>query len=257
MTRRLNILILTQEDYLAGSTYSVFYLANGLAQKGHSVYVAAKSDSLLHNLIKNSNVSFLPITLKSRFDLKAIRQIRYWVHLFNINIVNAQSSKDRYLSVFSRWLYRLPVKVIHTRRQISLSIGGPLQNLVYVNGTDKIIAVGNGVKESLMNGGVPEDHIKVIYNGTPKYKFDTIDTEYIQKLKARFRIEKNDMVIGCISRRKLQEQLLRSLDHLQKPAKVILVGIEKDDQLERIISEFQFPHEVYSRSSCLELHKAL
>jgi len=241
----LRILFLTQEDFLAGSTYSVFFLARGLSQRGHKVYVAARKDSLLNRLCDEAGLRFFSFEPKSRFDLRSMRQIRKWVSSTDIDIINSQSSKDRYLSVFSRWIFNLPVKVVHTRRQLSMSIGGPLQNLVYVNGTHKIIAVGNGVKQSLKKGGVPDHHVKVIYNGTPESKYQNISIEKINQLKAKFDIKEDDLVIGCISRRKQQEQLLQSLNYLNRPAKVILVGIEQDDQLKSIIQEYTIPHQVY------------
>lgn len=174
-----------------------------------------------------------------------MRQVKSIVQTHQIDVINAQSSKDRYVSVLSRWLFQLNTKIIHTRRQISLSIGGPLQNLVYVNGTDKIVAVGHGVKKSLERGGVPEKHIKVIFNGTPLEKYNSLSERYLNKLREKFDIKPNDLVIGCISRRKLQNQLLGALNYLNKPAKVIFVGIKEDDQLRAIINGFKLPHQVF------------
>ncbi|MEQ8364964.1 MAG: glycosyltransferase family 4 protein [Cyclobacteriaceae bacterium] len=245
MKQQLNILFITQEDFLAGSTYSVFFLARGLAAKGHRVFIAAREDSLLDHLATSARIEFFPITLKSRFDIKAIRQIKTVVKTYHVDVINAQSSKDRYVSVLSRWIYQLDTKIVHTRRQISLSVGGPLQNLFYVNGTDKIVAVGNGVKKSLEQGGVPEKHIKVIFNGTPAEKYNSLSEKHLKKLREKFDIKPNDLVIGCISRRKLQDQLLSALDHLDKPAKVILVGVIEDEQLKRIIKGFKLPHQVF------------
>lgn len=245
MRRQLNILFLTQEDFLAGSTYSVFFLALGLAERGHSVYVAARPESLLSQLCEGTPITFLPLQLKSRFDLKAIGEIKRWVKDHKIDVINAQSSKDRYASVFSRWIYSLNVRVVHTRRQRSLSIGGPFQNLVYVNGTDRIVAVGSGVKESLVIGGIPERHIELIHNGTPKYKYQSLEDEYVDQLRKKFEITPDDLVIGCIARRKHQDELLRSLDKLGRPAKVILVGIQTDKELDLIIERFKIPHKIY------------
>ncbi|MGE0590824.1 MAG: glycosyltransferase family 4 protein [Cyclobacteriaceae bacterium] len=245
MKRQLSILFLTQEDFLAGSTYSVFFLAQGLAERGHSIYVAARHESLLHRLCEGTQITFLPLHLKSRFDLQAISQIKQWVREFKVDVINAQSSKDRYASVFSRWIYSLNVRVVHTRRQLSLSIGGPIQNLVYVNGTDKIVAVGSGVKQSLISGGIPERHIELIYNGTPEHKYRTIDKNYVHQLREKFKISPDDLVIGCIARRKHQDELLRSLDNLGRPAKVIFVGIQSDEELELIINKFKFSHQVF------------
>ncbi|MDZ7645722.1 MAG: glycosyltransferase [Cytophagales bacterium] len=34
-------------------------------------------------------------------------------------------------------------------------------------GTDKIVAVSKGVKQSLIENKIPAQHIEVVYNGTP------------------------------------------------------------------------------------------
>lgn len=249
MSRHLNILLITQEDYLAGSTYSVFFLARGLTRRGHSVYVAAKEGSLLHQLTITSKIEFLPITIKSRFDFRAIKLIRDWTRLYQIDIINAQSSKDRYITVFARWIYQLKVRIVHTRRQLSLSMGGPFQNLIYVGGTDKVIAVGTGVKASLIKGGIPAKHIQVIFNGTPTEKYEALDSGYTEKIRKRLNISGGDFVIGCIGRRKRQEQLLEALNFVNRPIKIIFVGIDEDQELKNIIQNFKIPHQVYFEGS--------
>lgn len=249
MQRPLNILFITQEDFLAGSTYSVFFLARELASRGHRTFIAARENSLLHSLTLYSKVEFLPLKLTSRFDRNAMRLLRDWVVQYELDIINSQSSKDRYITVFSRWLYRLPVKVVHTRRQISMSLGGPAQNLIYVNGTDKIVAVGNGVKKSLVDKGIPAGHVEVIFNGTPVEKYMRVSTAYTDALRKKLDIKEGDFVIGCISRRKLQHHLLRALDFLGVPAKVVFVGITEDEELATIARGFQLPHMVHYEGS--------
>ncbi len=241
----MNILLITQEDTLAGSTYSVTYLAKGLAAKGHWVVVAARPGSLLNQLLENSQVIFVPLTIKSRLDLHAIKTLVDLVRKFEIQVINAQSSRDRYITVLAKWLYRIPVVLLHTRRQISLSVGGLIQNLIYVDGTDKIVAVSEGVKRSLIEKRIPADHISVIFNGTPKDKYKNIQSEVVQSLVTKFSFTPLDIVIGCIARRKKQDQLLKALDQIGQPVKVIFVGIQEDEELKAIRESFELPHQVF------------
>lgn len=241
----MNILLITQEDIIAGSTLSVSYLARGLKQRGHTVVVVARGGSFLYELLKDSDIIFKALTIRSRFDRNAIRQLVDLVKEYQIQIINAQSSKDRYITVFAKFFYRLPIVLIHTRRQVAMSVGGFIQNIIYVKGTDKIVAVSEGVKQSLVSKKIREGHIQVIYNGTPKEKYQQIDLKITQGLKEKFSISPDDIVIGSIARRKKQDQLLRSLDLLGRPVKVILVGIQEDDELRKIRSEFNFLHRVY------------
>jgi L-malate glycosyltransferase len=241
----VNILLITQEDILAGSSFSVSYLAKGLQQRGHHVVVAARGGSVLHEILKDSNVTFEALSIRSRVDWGAIRQLVDLVKTHRIQVINAQSSKDRYITVLAKFFYHLPVILIHTRRQISMSVGGFMQNIIYVKGTDKIVAVSEGVKQSLVSKRIPANHIRVIYNGTPKEKYERIDSLSIQSLKQRFSISQDEIVIGCIARRKKQDQLLRSLDLIGKPVKVILVGIQEDEELRGIRSAWKLPHQIF------------
>lgn len=213
--------------------FSVSFLAKALQDAGHLVWVAARPLSELHRQAEKLGLTFLPLTIASKVDRGAMRAIAHWVSTNAIQVINAQSSKDRYVSVFARWFYRLPVAIVHTRRQVSLSVGGPLQNIVYVRGTDRIVAVSFGVKRSLITKGIPSRHIRVIRNGTPGYKFD-FSPERVQLLKALYEIKPGEWVVGCIARRKKQHQLVQSLRLIEPPVKLFLVGIEQDEELRSI-----------------------
>ena len=230
---------------MAGSTNSIAYLSRGLAEKGHTVCVGIRRESLLWKLLEGSKAIRIPMTFKGKLDTTNWKQIRDAVRQYDIQVINAQSSHDRYTSIFSKWRYRLPVKIVHTRRQMPLSMGGPLQNWLYNKKTAGIIAVSKQVKQGLVKLGIRENHITVIHNGTPKEKYDNIDHTYIQSLKKKFDIREGDFVIGCISRPKSQEQLLEALSLIGKPVKVIFVGIKAEEKYTRYLENFKTKHQVY------------
>lgn len=240
----MNLLLVTYQGDLAGSTNSIIYLACGLANRGHNVYMGCRKESLLYKILQNTKVHLVPMTFRSKFDLTNMRQIRDAVLNYNIHVINAQSSKDRYTSILARWIFRLPVWVVHTRRQVSQSVGG-LQNWLYRKGTDKIVAVSQGVKDSLVKKGIPAHHIEMIYNGTPCEKYEHIDRSVTDGLRKKFNITKNDFVIGCVSRIKNQAQLLETLKYLDFKVKVIFVGIGKLPCHDDMVSQYPVDHEIY------------
>ncbi|MEM1138114.1 MAG: glycosyltransferase family 4 protein [Bacteroidota bacterium] len=241
----MNILILTHQGDIAGSTNSISYLAKGLARRGHRVFVGLREESLLFELLEDTGVIRVPMTFNGRFDTDNMYQIRQLVKSEEIQIINAQSTFDRYTSVFAKWFYRLPVKVIHTRRQISKSVGGFAQNLVYVKGTDKVIAVSDGVKESLISCGIPEKHIVVIHNGTPKEKYENMNPKMVEIFRNRYKINGNDKVIGCVSRLKEQVQIIEALKYLPFKVKMIFAGIEKKPEWDDIIAQYPIKHDLF------------
>lgn len=224
----MNILLITQEDILAGSTLSVSYLAKGLQLRGHKVFVAARPGSVLQDLLRDSEVDYLELTIKSRFDRQALKLVKSWVKKYEIEVINSQSSKDRYLTIFLRLFYGLKFKLFHTRRQYPLSAGGYLQRLFYVRGTDRIIVISNELKRIFIEKGYPAQHLHVIFNGIPESRYKQWSQERVQQLIAQYGISENDIVIGSISRLKRHEQIIRALVPLNRPeVKVLFVGIKK------------------------------
>ncbi len=223
----MNILLITQEDFLAGSTFSVSYLAQSMAARRNNVYVAARPDSLLNELVRAmAGVTFLPITIQSRFDKASIRLLKSWVETYKLDVINAQSSKDRYITILARMFYGVKSPLFHTRRQYPMSAGGFLQRKFYVTGTDKIIVISEELKRIFIQKGFPAQHLHVIHNGIPAARFKQWSEEEVQRLREKFEIKPGDIVIGSISRLKHQEQILQALAILNRPEiKILFVGI--------------------------------
>jgi glycosyltransferase involved in cell wall biosynthesis len=185
--------------------------------------------------------------LGGKLDFKSLGQIRDLVAENQISIVNAQDSADRYLTMWAKLLYRMPARVVHTRRQIPSSSGGRPQACLYYRGTDRIIAVSAAVKEALCRQGIPADHVEVIYNGTPKEKYVIKDEEEVVRLKRQYGITSDEVVIGCVarkSRRKRQDQLLRALQQIETRTKVLFVGMEANPEYRGLIESVRARHTV-------------
>ncbi len=224
----LNILLLTYQGDVAGSTYSMSYLVKGLAAKGHRVAVGCRQGSLLYKLLEGSEAIVCPMTFGGRFDTSNWKQIHTAVKRYAIQVINPQSSMDRYTVAFAKWRYRLPVKVVHTRRQMPASSGGWPQALFYMCATDKIVAVSQAVKEGLVAMGVRPSHIRVIYNGTPASKYDQADPSQTERLRKQYGLKSLIPVVGCVARMKRQNQILQAATRLPEPLTLLFVGIEKN-----------------------------
>ena len=240
----MNILLLCCEGGIAGSTMSISYLAKGLARSGHGVYLGCRSDTLLYQLLCKSDVRCVPMRLTKRFDMDDMKLIRDLVLENGVSIINAQSSYDRYLSILSRWIFRLPACIVHTRRQMPRSDAGPLQAFFYVKGTDRIVAVSGGVSDALTKKGIPARHITVIHNGTPASKYEGVNSDLTTILRRRYGISEDDRVVGCVSRRKSQEQLLMALELVKQPVTVLFVGIQPDAELEKLRQRLEGKHRI-------------
>ncbi|MBV6646610.1 MAG: glycosyltransferase family 4 protein [Cyclobacteriaceae bacterium] len=222
----MNLLITTAQGGIAGSTFSILYLAEGLTRRGHEVTLGCKREMPIWDLAQDLGIACQGMSLRSKFSWTEIQQFARVVKESNIQIVNAQSSIDRYLSVFAKWIFRLSIKIVHTRRQYPRSVGG-LQNLVYVKGTDKIVAVSYGVRKRLLQTGISADHIQVIQNGIDLGKLELINDHTQDRLRMRYEIKEGEFVIGCVSRLKKQHQLVEALHHVKRPCTILFIGIDQ------------------------------
>lgn len=243
--RKLNILFLTHQGGMAGSTYSITYLAKGLADLGHNVFAGLREEMPIWKLIEHPGVTRIPMRINGKFDFDNWREIRDVVREHNIQVINAQSSHDRYTSIFANWWYNLGVKIVHTRRQMPMSGGGPLQLFLYNKKTDGVVAVSNQVKNGLVKVGFKKNHIKVIHNGTPTQKYDHIDLEKVEFLRQKFDIKPSDFVLGCVSRMKNQVQIFHALTKIQEPIKVIFCGISPNKEIETLMDLFPVKHQIF------------
>lgn len=245
ISKPFNILFLTYQGDVAGSTNSIAYLSKGLADRGHKVFMGIRRESLLWSLLEGSQVERIAMTFSGKFDFQNWKHIRDVVRTHNIHIINPQSSHDRYTSIFSKWCYGLNTKIVHTRRQMPLSAGGPLQLYLYNKRTDGIVAVSKQVAKGLAKLGIKEDRLEVIYNGTPKEKYEHINHELTHKLKNDLSISENDFVIGCVSRPKNQIQIIKALALLKSPVTIIFCGCEATDEMKAIIDTYSVKHTLH------------
>lgn len=241
----LRILFLTYQGDMAGSTNSIAYLAKGLAERGHFVAIGIRKESLLWTLLEGSKVKQIDMTFGGKFDINNWRQIRDAVREHDIQLINPQSSHDRYTSIFANWRYMLGVKIVHTRRQMPESMGGPLQLYLYNKRTSGIVAVSRQVKDGLVKLGIKKDHIKVIHNGTPKEKYEHIDEQEVARLREKFDISESDFVIGCISRPKNQVDIFKALKLIDEPVKIIFGGLKNEEPYTSLAAEIAHKHQVF------------
>ena len=231
---------------MAGSSYSAFYLADGLAKRGHEVWAAYKEGSFLEELVVGSGIKGAAFNHVGKFNLSVAGKLSRLVRNEKIEVINAQASPDRYITIFARWFFGMPGKLIHTRRQKPQTTGGRLKAWFYTKGTDKIIAVSQAVKDFLTTSGIPVNHIEVIPNGIPGSKWENINPIKVDALRTKYGINDGDLVIGCVSRIKKQDQILKAISRINSPVKIIFVGIaDQYPHLTKIIKTLPSKQQVF------------
>lgn len=222
----MNILLTTQFGGVAGSTYSLFYLARGLKDKGHKVIIGLPYHTLLHRMCEEHSLPTVHIPFSTKFDLKSIRLIRDTVKKERIQLINAQESKDRYNAIFCKIFFTPFVKIVLTRRQ-RVADNNPVKRWLHVKFSEKIVVISEGLRKIVVRKGFPPEHLQVIYNGLPTEQY-TLRKTLVEHLRKKFKITNSDKVIGCVARPKMQDQLVEALKKLPETYKLLIVGLDKE-----------------------------
>lgn len=235
----MNILILCAQGGVAGSTYSISYLAKGLANKGHKVFLGLQENTFLETLLENSAVNRVYMPFKGKTCRRTRKIIKDLIQTENIELINAQSSNDRYVGPIINLFSRKKVLIVQTRRQHPKQMTGInqfFQNIFNNYFCDKVVVVSEALKGIFLERGIHKHKLHVIHNGTPgeQYKFNP---DLKQKLLANTGFKEDDIIIGCVSRYKNQPQLVKALQHLPKEWKVLYVGLDEKSYRERFPSE--------------------
>ncbi len=233
---RMNILFLTYQGDLGGATRSMEYLARGLAGRGHTVFFGCRREARIWDDLSGSKVHLVPMEF-GRMGGPAARQIDSLCREHGIQIVNAQSSQDRYAALRAKLIHRSPFKLVFTRRQMPDS--SRLSGLLATLGADRVIAVSRAVGEALARRWVARRLIEVVYNGTPREKYEGLDPRGTARLRERLDIPEGATVIGCIARKKRQDILIQALPWLPPEAIILIVGPGRQPEWDSLLDRLR------------------
>ena len=229
---RLSLLFTSWQDFGTGSVQCVEYLACGFADRGHHVVVATPEDGLLGRHLERRGVPVEDVRFSWGWNPRDGRRLARIARRHDVDLVDAQESKDRKAAILARWLYRGAFALIITRRQLTSTFF--LENRLYAAAADRIVAVSRAVADSLASSGVPQEDIEVVYEGLDPVRVEgDVSAEELSRLRDELELDAALPTVGMVGRRKQQEELLAAASVLGRPVNVLLVGIERDESLAR------------------------
>lgn len=229
--RAMRILQATHQGDYGGSTNSITNLSRGLAARGHEVFMLVRPESLIARRFAEGPARVIPFAYP-RPSIRGAAALARLVAEHEIDIVNCHASRDRYMAIWARILFRLPARVVLTRRNTPLTTGGPLQSWIVRSGSDRVIAVSGRVKESLVRNGLAGAHVAVVHNGIPVGPVDAVTDDEVGALRRELAIEPDRFVIGVVARLKDQGILLDALRDLPGDMTILFLGIDHDAALD-------------------------
>ena len=175
-------------------------LAEGLARLGHEVLVVGQPGSPLVARVGEVGAERLrPIAVRMRgeWDLAGAARLANVMRGFDPHILHAHTSHAHTLGLWAWVLSGRRAKVVVSRRvDFPISRRG-FGRIKYGRGVDQFIAVSEGVRRVLVEGGVPASKVVVVRSGIDLRKFDGLkDTEDLRK---EFGIARDAPLVGNVA----------------------------------------------------------
>ena len=132
------------------------------------------------------------LKLRSGYDPIAFFKIIKFLKRERVNIIHTHSSRDGWLvGAAGKWL---GIPVFRTRHLLT-RIGGPF---VYAHLADRVITVSEGVRQYLIEAGVPAKHIIAVPTGINLKRFNPARPD-LADVRNRLGIPRTAFVIGIVA----------------------------------------------------------
>lgn len=227
----------------AGSVTSTLHLSIGLARAGLHVRFVCPRESEVEALALERGLEVHSLTLLPRRRWANAAALAELLEAHPVDLVNSQSSRDREALTWLALTGRLGVPLVVTRRQMPLTF--PLENWVVSRAARRVVAVSRAVGEALVRRGTPRRKLVVIPNGVVTDRLDTpVSPESLQEWRARIAWEPSRRTIGIVSRPKDQEVVLRALQAVRVPVRLVLAGVDPASPLGRQAAQVPERHKV-------------
>jgi glycosyltransferase involved in cell wall biosynthesis len=251
----LRILQISSAQSLGGGERHLADLADGLAGRGHHVYVALRPKSPLRDEIKRvprENISTLP--LRNSLDATSVRSLSSLVRRYKIQIVHAHMARDYPLAAYATRMN--PGSRLIVTRHVLFSLNR--LHRITLSKAARIIAVSEAVATQLRaNAIVATEKISVVLNGIDTTRFITARAEFnrSQFLKS-WRLPGECVLVGTVGELtplKGQEEFLHAASQVLKDhptAHFIIAGIDHSPgnthrlRLEQLIAQLNLTEHV-------------
>lgn len=156
----LRILQVISSSARSGAERHTVDLCRQLAVKGHQVWAAIPEGSWLEQELKENGIVTLPCHFKKAGGLSSVLMLRRAIKQHQIQVVHSHLSRATLQSAAAARL--AGIKAVATVHVKSVD---PAFRLVVKHG-GRLVAVSHFIKKVLVEGGFPQQPIRVVYNAT-------------------------------------------------------------------------------------------
>jgi glycosyltransferase involved in cell wall biosynthesis len=227
----------------AGSVTSTLHLSLGLSRAGLHVRFVCPPGSEVEALAREGGLEVHPLALlphRRRANADGLARL---LDRYPVDLINSQSARDREALTWLALTRRLRSPLVLTRRQMPRTF--ILENWLAGLAAAQVVAVSRAVAEALARRGTPRRKLSVIPNGVVTERIDrTVDPAEQDAWRRRIAWEPSRRTIGVVARPKDQQVLLRGLDAVRTPVRLVLAGVDPDSELGRLAAGVTARHAI-------------
>lgn len=245
----LRVLMVDSEQTWRGGEAQLRLLMAGLLDEGVSVKLAAPLRSEIFKRTRALDVPFFSLSIGGGMDMVSAWRLRSLLRRERFDVIHSHSSHAHSVSFLAcAALRRKPFQVVSRRVDFPVA-QNRFSAVKYHRGADMYLAISNGVRDVLVECGIPAGRIRLVPSGIDLNKFKTVrDSSYV---KSEFGITDETPVVGnvaALAPHKAQSDLLeaaRTVVSRVPKAKFMIVGEGKlRDKLESQIRKLKLEKNV-------------
>ncbi len=221
-----------------GSVVQMMEAARGLAARGHRVTVASRPGGDLEDACADAGVAFLPLRLRSEFDLGSARRLRRWLAANPIQVVHVHKGVPHALALMAA-TGRGPLPVLVVNRGVSFPLDLFNRWKYRHPRVGAVVCVAEAIRQVVIaSGGVRPERVHTVHAGTDTGRFDP-DRVDPGGVRAELGLGSDQLLVGQVSVRdwKGWRDLLAAFARLapaHPEARLLFVGCEPEPERAKV-----------------------
>ena len=210
-----------------GGQRQSFFLARQLKQKGYPFLFVVQPGSPLHQKAAEAELPIFPLKIRSELDLFAILRLARAMKRKKCLLAHFHDAHALAVGSRAASLAKVPLRIISRRVDFPLK-KNIFSRRKYKKDVDVIIAISEGVKRVLIQGGVAAERIEVIPSGIDFSPFEQASSSDF--LRREFSFAPDNYLVGIVAHledHKGHRYLIQATKILKEMApkiKIIVVG---------------------------------
>lgn len=222
----MRILHLISSSGLFGAERVVLELSKALVKQGHHPVIGVLRNS--HNPhteitdeAKEGSIDNAVFPCRGQFDVKLVSSIREFIRRNRVDLVHCHGYKSNFYGILASKNLAPSVATNHNWIKSNWRLKAYcLVDRRLIRRFSRVVAVSDVIKEEMLRVGVPEEKIRVIYNGVDADRLNATGSS--ETLKKELGLEGTGRIVGTIGG--LIEE--KGYGYLLRAAKEI-IGVEK------------------------------